>query len=29
VGAFATRQGAEKLNDQLNAMGINAVIKER
>jgi cell division septation protein DedD len=29
VGAFATRQGAEKFNDQLDAMGINAVIEER
>jgi general secretion pathway protein A len=29
VGAFTTRQGAEKLHDQLNAMGINAVIEER
>jgi len=29
VGAFATKQGAEKLNDQLNAVGINTVIEER
>jgi cell division septation protein DedD len=29
VGAFTTKQGAEKLNEQLQAIGINAVIEER
>ena len=29
VGAFATKQGAENMNNQLRTMGINAVIEER
>jgi cell division protein FtsN len=29
VGAFATKPGAENLNNQLRVIGINAVIEER